>query len=384
MKNMVFFYCLILLLLTGCSQRPLQTSTPEGPLREIEVYYEGEQMQSAAFAPENSSLLLGAFIKEDKNIQDIEAFEAMTGKPHQIYGFTATLTEAFPMMDILECYVKEKIPLLALYPPDRNSPFEEKWLEQAAEKISQYRIPVLVDFYPNGADYGSGEAYKAYYQKAREIFRQKAPNAVFIWTMSTDDMYVWQAYYPEDVDWIGLCIYENGEEPMIPTVLQKWYETFQKQKPLLLSQVGVSHYSDKNAKYTEQQASREITRLYASLEEYPQIKAVVYRSVDFTNQGIKQIQGENYTITANKKVLSAYENAIEKSRQWQKNWYKSFSKAYERDGVIYLSKEAVTKDMNADFTGEFVLLNGEEYILAHEIAGYGFWQKKDAVFFYKQ
>ena len=388
MKNMVFLYCMMLLL-TGCSQKIQQKSViAEIPMQEINVYYEYNKRPKSTFEPENSSLLLGAFIKEDKTIESIEDFEKITEKSHQIYGFTATLTEQFPMTDILECYVKEKIPLLALYPPDRNHPFQEKWLEQAAEKISQYRIPVLIDFYPNGADYGSGEDYKAYYQKAREIFRKKAPNTVFIWSMSTDDLNTWQKYYPEDVDWIGLCVYENGGEQgkNVSEIIQQWYKIFQKEKPLLLSQVGISHYSDKDAKYTEQQASQEITRLYESLRQYPQIKAVVYRSIDFTNQKIKAIQGENYSITQNQKVLTAYQNAIQTSRQFQRNWYKSFLKAYQQADIFYFSENAVVEEMQTQIanTQDFIFIHGEKYIPADKIIGYDYRIQNDAVFFYKQ
>lgn len=142
-------------------------------IEEMDIYYEGEKRQKSTFEPEQG-ILLGAFIKEDKQIESMEQFEKMTNK-HDIYGFTATLTEEFPMMDILECYVNQKIPLLVIQPSDRSNPFETQHLEEAAKKISQYRIPLLVDFYPNGEDYSNGEAYKKYYQQAREVFRKMHP-----------------------------------------------------------------------------------------------------------------------------------------------------------------------------------------------------------------
>ena len=246
MKRVTFL--LVALFLCGCTNEIVSQEiqqTQQTPIQQMTVYYEGEKREKEIFEPEQGKILLGAFIKQDKNIESMEYFEKLTEKSHEIYGFTTTLTEEFPMMDILECYVNEKIPLLVIQPSNRNFPFEQEYLEKAAEKANQYRIPMLIDFYPNGEDYSNGEDYKKYYQKAREIFREKAPNAVFIWTMSIENIENWYAYYPQNTDWIGLSIYENGgnQGKDIAEMLERWYAIFQKQKPLMLSHVGISHYS---------------------------------------------------------------------------------------------------------------------------------------------
>ncbi len=347
-------------------------------IEEMDIYYEGEKRQKSTFEPEQG-ILLGAFIKEDKQIESMEQFEKMTNK-HDIYGFTATLTEEFPMMDILECYVNQKIPLLVIQPSDRSNPFETQHLEEAAKKISQYRIPLLVDFYPNGEDYSNGEAYKKYYQQAREVFRKNAPNTVFIWTMAIENIEKWKAYYPEDVDWIGLSIYENGgkQGENIEQMLERWYAVFQKQKPLILSQVAISHYSENGSKYTEKEASDEITRLYHSLQKYPAIKAVVYHSVNLTRQGGNAVKGENYSIVENKRVLEAYQKI--KTVHQDGTWYKSFWKKKKKNGIVFIPKNVVTQELQADC--EIVLLEGKEYV--KNIVGYEVKQKQGNIFLYKQ
>lgn len=383
MKCMTFLF--VIVLLCACEKQvEIQT-----PMEQVTVYYEAEPNQKVLFEPEQGTILLGAFIKEDKNITNMEEFEDITQKSHDIYGFSATLTEEFPMMDILECYVNQKIPLLVLQPPDRENPFQQIWLEQAAEKVSQYRIPLLVDFYPNGADYSTAEEYKKYYQKAVEIFNEKAPNVCFIFTMAIDDSEKWQQYYTESADWLGLSIYENGgnQGKDIAQMLERWYAIFQYKKPLMLSQVAISHYSKTDSKYTEKEASDEIKRLYESLEQYPQIKAIVYHSVNLTTQCAMKVEGENYSIVENKKVLQCYQNQIQniKSIVQKGKWYKSFFKGYVKDGIIYIDKNTVLKEMALDYDEDTVLLEQKEYIPMQNIQGYyGERQQKDVVFLYKQ
>lgn len=385
MKGMTFLFAIVFLCACTTQTAPqMQTS-----IKQVSVYYEVEETEKAMFEPEQGNLLLGALIKDDKNIQDIEQFESITQKSHDIYGFSATLTEEFPMMDILECYVNQKIPLLVLQPPDRENPFQTIWLEDAAQKASQYRIPLLVDFYPNGADYSKGEDYKQYYQKAVEVFRKKAPNVCFILTMSIDDIEKWRDYYTDSADWVGLSIYENGgnQGKDIAQIIERWYAIFQNKKPLLLSQVAISHYSGKDAKYTEKEASDEITRLYQSLQNYPQIKAVVYNSVNLTTQPIQKVEGQNYSIVQNKRVLQAYRNQIQNIKGIFPNgtWQKSFFCGCIKDGVVYIDKNTVLREMQCNYSGNVVILEQKQYIPAQNIQGYDTKQQQnDTIFLYKQ
>ena len=390
MKRVTFL--LVALFLCGCTNEIVSQEiqqTQQTPIQQMTVYYEGEKREKEIFEPEQGQIVLGALIKQDKNIESMEYFEKLTEKSHEIYGFTTTLTEEFPMMDILECYVNEKIPLLVIQPSNRNFPFEQEYLEKAAEKANQYRIPMLIDFYPNGEDYSNGEDYKKYYQKAREIFREKAPNAVFIWTMSIENIENWYAYYPQNTDWIGLSIYENGgnQGKDIAEMLERWYAIFQKQKPLMLSHVGISHYSEKNSKYTEKEASDEITRLYESIKTYPEIKAIVYDSVNLTRQYGKQLEGENYSIIENEKVLNAYRKQIQNIEciDKQRIWYKSFYKGYVKNNKIYIAKNTIIQEMGIYYNNESVtFLYGKEYVSAEDIKGYTGEQKQNTIFLYKQ
>ncbi|MEY8319620.1 hypothetical protein AAK894_00900 [Lachnospiraceae bacterium 46-61] len=386
-------FLLIALFLCGCTNKivlqEIQQTQQQTPIQQMAVYYEGEQKEKITFEPEQRKILLGAFIKQDKNIESMEYFEKLTEKKHEIYGFTTTLTEEFPMMDILECYVNKKIPLLVIQPADRNFPFEQEYLEEAAEKANQYRIPMLIDFYPNGEDYSNGEDYKKYYQKAREIFKEKAPNTVFIWTMSIENIENWYAYYPQNADWIGLSIYENGgnQGKDIAEMLERWYAIFQKQKPLILSHVGISHYSEKNSKYTEKEASDEIKRLYESIKAYPEIKAIVYDSVNLTRQYGMQSEGENYSIVENEKVLNAYREQIQNIECIDKEgiWYKSFYKGYIKDNKIYVAKNTIIQEMETYYNNKSVIyLYGKEYVPAEDIKGYTGKQQQNAIFLYKQ
>ena len=98
MKRVTFL--LVALFLCGCTNEIVSQEiqqTQQTPIQQMTVYYEGEKREKEIFEPEQGKILLGAFIKQDKNIESMEYFEKLTEKSHEIYGFTTTLTEEFPI-----------------------------------------------------------------------------------------------------------------------------------------------------------------------------------------------------------------------------------------------------------------------------------------------
>ena len=127
--------------------------------------------------------------------------------------------------------------------------------------------------------------------------------------------------------------------------------------------------------------------MYESIKTYPEIKAIVYDSVNLTRQYGKQSEGENYSIIENEKVLNAYRKQIQNIEciDKQRIWYKSFYKGYVKNNKIYIAKNTIIQEMGIYYNNESVtFLYGKEYVSAEDIKGYTGEQKQNTIFLYKQ
>ncbi len=379
MRSIVFFLVAIFCM-TGCSTQVEKVSakkieelriTDESKM--FSVYYTEEKWGKSPLEPEGGCMT-GAFVFEDRFIDgDWKKFEEVTKKSHDIYGYAMRAGEEFPLTWALECFVNGKTPLIALYPRNRNAPFEEESILKTAEDAGAFQIPLFLQCYPDATAYGDGEAYGAFYRKTRRIFQEKAPNAVFVWSVPADTEEKALNYYPGDayVDWIGLDVFEkSGEQGQgVSEKVERWYDTWQKRKPLMISQLAVSHYSTRDSCYTEEEAAAEIERFYSSLSEYPRIKAVVYREGNPAADGVKKAVRENYLLTDNDRKLQAYTKAV--SATWLspkrvddlgEEVFRSPFLAYESEGRIYLQESAVVFDLEEKMAAEGKIINGKKCI----------------------
>ena len=269
--------------------------------------------------PEQGSYL-GAYILSNRKINyDIRNFERLTGKEHLIYNYHMKLGDAFPLNWILSCIAQSKMPLLTINPPNSYNPFDLQLLQKLADDLRLLQIPMFVQFYPdpNKHQYNP-EKYIQFYQDAYTMLKDSTEKVALVWSVSNKSLGEAEKYFPTDAytDWVGINIYQAiaaNEYPYERNILQDidyFYNQYWETKPIMLSQVAVSHYTSRNHKYYIPQAVEEISTLYAELrKEYPRIKSVVY--MDFNNVELSKASiRDNFSITDNEAILEIYKDSI--------------------------------------------------------------------------
>lgn len=384
----------IALFFSGCQQAKESTASAASIQRKpvegewLTVFYWEEGEKKSPFEPD-AGCLTGAYIVEDRYIGgNMDTFEAMTEKEHDIYEQTMMLGESYPMFWVMECAAKEKIPMLRIYPKDRNHPYDTKALEKTAEAVGKMGIPLLIEFYPIPSSYGEAEEYKEFYRRGKEIFRKKAPFSAFIWSVGAEEQTMAEEYYPGDawVDWIGLHLYEkggyqqDGEEK-----IKNWYYTWQKEKPLLLLP-AISHYSSVNATYTEQEGARELMQLYQMLSAYPRIKGVIYQDVNMNADAPSKAQRENYLITDNTMMLESYQSAMKnpwfegKEEERKGSWYRCAFQGYYVFGSLYLQTNSVLYELQEVLPENAYFMDGRYWVMAEDIEHWQFKKEASSVY----
>lgn len=384
MKRLVFLITAMLFFCCGCSPAKEAVMAEKSDSvwitdkRDIlPIFYEDTTRPLATFEPKEGCML-GASVTEDPWIEgNWEIFEEVSKKEHHIYERSMTVGEDFPLMWALECYTKGRIPMVSLYPENMKKPFQKKDIEKAAEKIGTFQVPVLLRLYPNPSDLGTAQEYQEFFRYASAQLRKKAPNAVVVWSIPFRHVDIAKEYYPGDkaVDWIGLDILQKStsEEELMEKRFEMWYYLFQKKKPLMISRLGISHYSTKDSTYTENATAKEITDFYASLQQYPAVKAVVYFDINFTTQAQQGLIRENYVLTESADILEAYQKAIASpwlSPQEGVRWLRSPYRGYLLEDKFYIPKAAVENDLQTSAEGEPIYINGEECYFLGDVAGY--------------
>lgn len=386
--TIIAFLIALIFCLSGCTssnqptlsqqiQEVSANSTNDIPV--YEVYIEKQNNNLARLEP-FSGCILGACILSDKTVPDISSFETLTEKNHASYLFFMHMGEDFPLTWVLECMTEKKIPQIALYPPNSYYPYDTSYLESTAEQFGQLNTPILLQFYPNPEQYGTNsENYISFFQTARTVFREKAPNVSFVWSVDSEDIYGCKKSYPKDeyVDWVGINIYKDKNENDLKELwnaVDYFYYSFQKTKPIMISQLAVSHYSSFDYSYNENGAAQNITEIYNKIKEnYPRIKAITYIDRNAMQNAPKQTIRNNYQITDNKIVLESYKKAVKDSyfmpnyETDKKQLYKSPFLAYEIDDTIYISEKTILYDLKHPIQAEKIKINNETYIASNEI-----------------
>jgi hypothetical protein len=321
----------------------------------------------------------GAYILSNPDIHfDISEFERKTGRSHSIYMRNMKLGSPFPIQWVLECIAQMKTPFIILTPPTDSFPFQEFLLEETAKECGNYFIPMFIEFYPNPHQYENPDQYKDFFRKARKIFQKYAPNVAFVW--STDVYHVHDAdvYYPGDpfVDWVGLNIYEsisiehNRNEQNLFEYMDFFYFNFQNRKPIMISQLGISHYSNRNHSYYVEEAAQKLEQIYTKVkQQYPRIKAVNY--MDFNNI-VTAPEGkgfDDFRVTDQEELLKTYWMSVRESyfkhevdiqtvNEKNEEWLISYYPIYQQDDRYYISENVIKYEWEKPIPNEIK----QEYI----------------------
>ncbi len=340
-----------------------------------DVYVKDTSYRLSKYEPSEGNLL-GAYILGDKYVKgDISSFEEKVGTPHEIYADIMRQGDLFPLQWVLECYSQGKTPMVILYPSEGYNIFDMDAIEETAEEFGILDIPIFLQLYPNPLSYQcEAEYYIENFRRIREIFQKAAPNVAFVWSIDSSNVKDSIAFYPGDdwVDWIGLNIYSllEGESTNLWSNVDYFYYTFQSSKPLMISQLGISHYSTGEHKYETESAARLIEEFYRRTEaDYPRIKAIVYMDYNGAEYAPKDAVRNDFTVTGEKSILKSYQDAVAAnvSAAFQNSksvpqYFKSPFKAFVIDGKIYINRYTLDYDLKNKIQGKETFIHGKEYI----------------------
>ncbi len=392
---------LLLVLLTGCGHAtpreqaevtphveqvlamPAPQPTPQPEAVELSLYYDKADYSLSLYEPPNGCYL-GAYILSNKAIDfSIKNFEAATGKKHQIYVYYMNLGDAFPTNFVLDCLSNYSTPYIVINPGEGQDPFDTSLLEKTAREFGEYYIPVFVDYFPVGKNNGfKPEEYKSLYSKARLAFKAYAPNAAFVYSVAGTRADQAEVFYPGDemTDWVGISLYREISDKGQPFEgsmfdrLENFYYKFQASKPIVVSELAISHFSSVNHVYYTEAAAEEILSAYETIREnYPRIKCINYMDFNGIEISSKHV-GDNFSVTADDEILNSYKSAISNEAYISGLEVYSFKEklpqiikfplpAYKREEAIFVSEAFFNEGLkNNSNSYEVEFINGKRYV----------------------
>lgn len=324
----IFSFFLVLILFTGCQNKtideqqitPVNLTENYSPTQMYNLFLENNAYTLKKYEPKENSYL-GIFLEENSD-DFIKSFERKTNTNHTIYMYNLKLDDDFPISWVLNCYVNYKTPFITIEPPeDILKTYDTELLEKISKDFGQLDIPIFLNFYPLTEKLSTNpQTYKQFFKDAKTLFSINAPNVCFIWSIDYKFAYNSKMYYPGDeyTDWVGINIYENiledNDLQIIFSELDTFYKTFQQVKPIAISSLAISHFSNKSFNYNIDKKIAELERFYSFIpSKYPRIKMINYINYD----GFKNKENENkqnYSITDTKEVLKKYKNLIDNGR----------------------------------------------------------------------
>lgn len=336
---------------------------------------------------------LGAYVLANPGIKfDITKFEEAIGKDVAVALRYYQIGDPFPDKWLLECLANRKAPHIVITPNNMKSPYNKETLVETAKKFENtYGIPVFIEFYPEAKGFGDPEPYIAYFQLAKEVFARYAPNTAFVWSMGMEDLYDSMIYYPGDdyVDWIGINmnfpIYKNKEKYSvdIKKTLDYFYNMYQDKKPLMISRLAVSHYSNQDHTFYIDEAEDVINQIYSEIPiSYPRIKAINYIDMNHIKMASDGTGTDNFRVSTEPKVTQIYINAIknpyylqnvkEPEEQKAYQWVKMRTPIYKWKDGLYILEDTIVYDWNVDLTDQIkevvVIIDGDKYYNLDQVA----------------
>lgn len=331
MKRLVLLGIMFSLALqVGCSikQEPIiEVTAPLSQTKHenVELYIENTVVQGP-YEP-SEGVYLGAYAEEN-----IDLF-----KQDQIFKvFQFAKSHPVTDRDLLRCIADKKVPYIKVL---MGEEYDITAIYQLVGSLrSKYKTPLFIELYPVNQQIGDDTQYKVYYEQAYEIIKKYLPDAVIVWSIDFERAHESVLYYPGDhlVDWVGLNVYmprfKSGElyEPDVTTKLDMWYKSYQKHKPMLLSALGISHFSKLDHTYTIEYTKDKLDFFYTQIPQlYPRIRAILYADVDLS-QVYKQ-GTEDYRIS------SQVQLAEHMAQLWQAPCFKkSIEKGDARESMVYM------------------------------------------------
>jgi hypothetical protein len=301
---------------------------------------------------------LGAYIKSDKALDGcVRTFEGQTGVTHAVYAHNMAAGGEFPFRWVLELTAAMKTPLITVNPQNRDIPFDMALITLTAKDAGRFNIPMFINLYPvaRGLGYNPAE-YVRFFRNARAVFNEHAPNAAIIWSVNGDDVFTTEAFYPgaEYADWVGIGALANISDRRhndVMRLINHFYFQHQHNHPVIVTGLGVSHYTTATFSFHTRQAAEEMERIYASIAlNFPRIKAVVYANYDGNDVG-NGGNPNNYRITGERLLIDTYKRittdnrftaAVDEKGEGSRDvTVKSPFRVIERNGAFFIPRLGV-------------------------------------------
>ena len=341
---------------------------------------------TSMFEPENG-VYLGAYILSNRHVDsNMEEFEELVGRKHALFTHKMRLGDPFPEEWLLKCIALMRTPNIILTYGNPDNPFEMRKITETAQQLGQFYVPMILHFFPEQRQHGfNPEEYIDFFRESRRIFAEYASNVAFVFTIFEDDVLDSDVFYPGDdyVDWVGINIFKSISEdgsPFIENTLNRFdvfYHTYGRNKPIIISGFGVSHFSTINHIYHPVLAGEQIQQFYQTiLDSYPRVKAIIYMDVNTISNPTEMNYRDNFSVTANSIVLDFYRNVIQDERllsyvdfgaggQIIPQLVKSPFSAYKINENFYISKNILIYDFKksniAHLENYKLELNGDTY-----------------------
>lgn len=366
---------------------------PEPTKEEYTVFVEDIHYRFALYEPA-IGLYLGAYILSNPAIDyDIDRFESATGKSHAIYSYYTSIGGDLPVTWLLSCLSQYKTPNIIIKTPKLDASDAE--IEACAKEIGAFNMPMFVQLAPVENRFNP-DRYKQFFRRAREIFKEYAPNAAIVWTVNAEDAFDCMKFYPgsEYVDWAGISVYQTiaadgSYDHGMMSAFEYFYSSFQKINPIMLTEYAASHQSSRDSIYRTSMAANEISRIYGELpRSFPRVKAVTYMDVNTMTATSSRDMRDNFSLIEQPEILMAYNKAVETSDylsqidprpagEQKTQLMRSPFAAYAVGEELFISRATVEQDMNVGGAAsrlKIKTIDGREYFPASELRAAGPWR----------
>jgi Glycosyl hydrolase family 26 len=283
---------------------------------------------------------LGAFIDRDDELQstfldenwqthrDAEEFEERVGKQHASYFCYLRYGQRFPFRWAERLRGAGAIPHIAWEPRSLAEVNDDATLSRFVDAVAQFGAPIFIRFAGemNGdwtPYHGDPALYRQKFRLVHRVLSQRAPNAALIWCVNNVPDAPIDAYYPGDdaVDWVGVNFYNVlyfDNDPTRPAdqvhpadMLQRVYARYAARKPIALCEYAASHQAAVDLRPRPELAITRLSQLYAALPRlFPRVKLVDWFDCNNLRRARPERQLNNYSITDDPNILSAYRAAI--------------------------------------------------------------------------
>ncbi len=286
-KSLVFLICISM---CGCGKAEKTVHTPIESTP-CAVWVESEHTPAIM---EKDKCMSGAYIYEDMPYNEIDKFEEKIQAENDIYIYYIKKGEDFPMSFVIDCYAKNRIPMLVL---GGDSSYEE--VMTIALNCGSLDLPMFVEM-----DYNNEiEMYDAH----SRLFRGYAPKTALVYGFDTDKN-TYALPKSENMDWIAVNAFEkmsNGSVDSEYENIARWCDIYRDKSVMVNAAVPV--FTDDRCNYAIDEACSEIDNIFSLAADHSNIGAVNYISLSINDEGRRKYSSR---LSESDRIMTAYGNAV--------------------------------------------------------------------------